>query len=706
MPPEVKTNGQTDSVLLDGLEVFTDAGQDLARSSAKLFDETVNEAASELQGSIKRLQHKGYRDKDVTQSLTKQLESIRINYELLSQRMNDEVNALGGGTFAITLFGRTTAGKSTLMTILTHGDGSQIGNGSQRTTRDVCTYDYHGLKVTDVPGIAAFEGSEDEDLAFATAKQGDLILFLITDDALQQSEAQFFSRIKSLGKPVICLVNVKVGVNAEGHLSEDSYMDLRDDLQDKFNDVEGLQAIRRSLVDYGPEYGQDWSCIPFAFVHLKSARMAQQPEYAEWADKLRRLSHFDDAIALIEREVQDKGGFYRFKSYTDIVSVPLVGALEELFAQSAENSNQGRLLIQKKRKHDEWIDDFEKRATSRVETLLADIAGDLKSEAISFSEDNYDNRLASSEWAKIVRKQDIQGLTDSLLMELEQECEDELRDIGREIEFDIHASRYRPISGSIKARGVVNTKRIWDWATTLTSGGLGLAALFVPQLVIPSVAVAAIGFIGNHFFDDFEKKKRRARLDMQEQLYADVDKRISQLRRQLKDVILNKIVNQQLRSTSRRISDAVSALFDLSATQRKLARQINAQQRMLSSAILSEALTYLGYDIGVERITRVARIPGETTLLLLADGTKLPHSLKQDLAGLLNETIRYVFESDDTCVLLSRTIGRACERRNIRIEDVKGEPLIAHIKGIDELNNDAQTGIRLGTQVTELLITS
>lgn len=706
MPPEVKTNGQTDSVLLDGLEAFTDAGQDLARSSAKLFDGTVNEAASELQGSIKRLQHKGYRDKDVTQSLTKQLESIRINYELLSQRMNDEVNALGGGTFAITLFGRTTAGKSTLMTILTHGDGSQIGNGSQRTTRDVRTYDYHGLKVTDVPGIAAFEGSEDEDLAFATAKQGDLILFLITDDAPQQSEAQFFSRIKSLGKPVICLVNVKVGVNAEGHLSEDGYMDLRDDLQDKFNDVEGLQAIRRSLVDYGPEYGQDWSCIPFAFVHLKSARMAQQPEYAEWADKLRRLSHFDDAIALIEREVQDKGGFYRFKSYTDIVSVPLVGALEELFAQSAENSNQGRLLIQKKRKHDEWVDDFEKRAKSRVETLLADIAGDLKSEAISFSEDNYDNRLASSEWAKIVRKQDIQGLTDSLLMELEQECEDALRDIGREIEFDIHASRYRPISGSIKARGVVNTKRIWDWATTLTSGGLGLAALFFPQLVIPRVAVDAIGFIGNHFFDDFEKKKRRARLDMQEQLYADVDKRISQLRRQLKDVISNKIVNQQLRSTSRRISDAVSALFDLSATQRKLARQINAQQRMLSSAILSEALTYLGYDIGVERITRVARIPGETTLLLLADGTKLPHSLKRDLAGLLNETIRYVFESDDTRVLLSRTIGRACERRNIRIEDVKGEPLIAHIKGIDELNNDAQTGIRLGTQVTELLITS
>ena len=56
-------------------------------------------------------------------------------------------------------------------------------------------------------------------------------------------------------------------------------------------------------------------------------------------------------------------------------------------------------------------------------------------------------------------------------------------------------------------------------------------------------------------------------------------------------------------------------------------------------------------------------------------------------------------------VMLSRTIGRTCDRRNIRIEEVKGEPLIAHIKAIDEVGNEARTGIRLGIQVTELLIT-
>lgn len=691
---------------LNGLDTYTELGFELANESVRLLGETVTEAITELQGNIERLQEGDYRDRDVTQSLATQLESIRIGYELLPQRVENQVNALAGGAFAITLFGRTTAGKSTLMTVLTHGDGRQIGNGSQRTTRDVRTYGYHGLEVTDVPGIAAFGGVEDEVLAFETAKQGDLILFLVTDDAPQKSEAEFLSRIKGLGKPVICLVNVKVGVHAKGHLSEDDYMDLRDDVQDKFDDAEGLQAIRRSLIDYGPEYGQDWSRIPFAFVHLKAAHMAQRPEYSNWADELYDLSRFGDAIALIEREVQSKGGFYRFKTYTDVVSVPLVEALEALFAQSVENSEQGRLLIQKKRKYDNWVSDFEKRATAKIETLLTSIADDLKRDASLFAEDNYDNKHASAEWAKIVKKRDVQSRANDLLVELRHECEDELRDIGREIEFDIRFSRYRLNLGSIKAHGAVDAKKVWNWTTVIVSGGLTIAGLFAaPQLVAGGVIAGVVGTVGSFFFDDFEERKRKARLDLQKQLYNSIDKNIDQLRRQLNGIVADKIINQQLRPTSQKISDVIGSLFDLSETQRRLARRINSQQRRLGSAIVTEALAYLGYNGLDGGITRVARIPGETTLLVLADKTRMPYGLKRDLAKLLDENIRYVFECDDIRVMLSRAIGRTCERRDIRIEEVKGEQLIAHIRMMNELGNEARTGMRLGTQITELLIT-
>ena len=46
------------------------------------------------------------------------------------------------------------------MEILTEGDGSSIGKGFQRTTRDVRKYTWNGLEITDDPGIGAFEGDK------------------------------------------------------------------------------------------------------------------------------------------------------------------------------------------------------------------------------------------------------------------------------------------------------------------------------------------------------------------------------------------------------------------------------------------------------------------------------------------------------------------------------------------------------------------
>ena len=65
-------------------------------------------------------------------------------------------------TFNLTLFGRTMSGKSTLMEILTKGDGKSIGIGAQRTTRDVRSYEWQGLTCNGMfPGVAAFDGDGD-----------------------------------------------------------------------------------------------------------------------------------------------------------------------------------------------------------------------------------------------------------------------------------------------------------------------------------------------------------------------------------------------------------------------------------------------------------------------------------------------------------------------------------------------------------------
>lgn len=197
------------------------------------------------------------------------------------------------------------------MEILTNGDGLSIGNGAQRTTRDVRQYNWNGLEITDVPGIGAFEGEDDEQIAFEAAKKADLILFLITDDAPQAAEAECFGRIMDLGKPVICIMNVKASA-PEGK----SIKLLTRDIEKRF-DMERLNEIRKQFMSYSKQLGQDWGYVPFVYVHLKSAFMSQNTEDPQVKDTLHKVSRIGFLKKKIVEQVRERGCFYRVKTFID-----------------------------------------------------------------------------------------------------------------------------------------------------------------------------------------------------------------------------------------------------------------------------------------------------------------------------------------------------------------------------------------------------
>ena len=157
-------------------------GLEIAQKSFHELENVLNTEKEELrsierkQDSIKRIKN----DRQVRQQIRdiedfeRTLTQVADNLNELKQRMED---------FSIVLYGRTMAGKSTLMEILTHGNGDSIGKGAQRTTLDVRPYEWNGLKVFDVPGTCSFGGTTDDKTAFEAAKSADMAIFLLTDDA-------------------------------------------------------------------------------------------------------------------------------------------------------------------------------------------------------------------------------------------------------------------------------------------------------------------------------------------------------------------------------------------------------------------------------------------------------------------------------------------------------------------------------------------
>ena len=126
-------------------------GYKIASAQEKNLNRALASAQEKVQNTIIDFNNSPCYAPEATELLEIQLVEIRDEFNRLSFAFKEDLQNLRENLskFSVTLFGRTMAGKSTLMEILTEGDGSSIGKGSQRTTRDVRKYMWNGLEITD-----------------------------------------------------------------------------------------------------------------------------------------------------------------------------------------------------------------------------------------------------------------------------------------------------------------------------------------------------------------------------------------------------------------------------------------------------------------------------------------------------------------------------------------------------------------------------
>lgn len=184
------------------------------------FENSVNSAGIEVTPS----ESESVRDAK-TLFITR-YETLRTTLDGLAQQTSETLSKAfadierDSDLVTIMLFGRTRAGKSTTMEALTGGDGSSIGIGKQHTTTNIRAYYFPqslnggapngpALRIVDTPGIEGFQGEALAEMAEEFVERSDHILFLLTDDKATADELDRFGAIKTQGKGVTVLLNVK-----------------------------------------------------------------------------------------------------------------------------------------------------------------------------------------------------------------------------------------------------------------------------------------------------------------------------------------------------------------------------------------------------------------------------------------------------------------------------------------------------------------
>lgn len=197
--------------------------------------------------------------------------------------------------FRVLMMGRTQAGKSTLLEVLTDGDGSRVGDGRQRFTRDVHERPMSGLPgvvLVDTPGVGARDGAEDFKLAFAQVADADLVLWVGNDNPGQEDTTRALQLIALLGKPVVVVLNCHRDLNP-AH----KYADFISDPDWAFSQAdEHFEWIAQLLAESGHRPVAEFA------VHADAAHRAVRDSSHADAETLRRHSRVEPLVAAIDAE--------------------------------------------------------------------------------------------------------------------------------------------------------------------------------------------------------------------------------------------------------------------------------------------------------------------------------------------------------------------------------------------------------------------
>ena len=693
------------SSVLDECKKSAKAGYKIAFGQGKNLNKVLSVAKEKVRSALYDFSNSPCYSPEATSLLEGQLSDIEQAFLKLSFAFQEDLENMRNNMsrFSITLFGRTMAGKSTLMEILTEGNGETIGKGAQRTTRDVRKYTWNGLEITDVPGIGAFEGEDDEQIAFEAAKTADLILFLITDDAPQATEADCFSRIIDLGKPVICIMNVKTSI-AEGK----SIKLVKRDIQKRF-DTERLRGIRNQFLKHANQFGQTWSHVPFIYVHLKSAYLAQQENNPELAELYYQMSRIDFLKSKIVDQVKTKGMLFRIKTFIDIISHPMLESFENLLNQSQINSVQGRTILAKKRQLNDWKNAFYRDGQAQISSLIVKIRSDLNSEIAVFAEEHFSDKNADKAWNALLKKRRVELICQELLEDLEVKANDKLKEISREITNELKFAASFASDKALKMDKIIDGKKLWNWSSVIVGGGLSVAAsiaylvgsVAAGPLGWAALAVTGIGILGSFFFKSREKKEFEARTRLEKSLRNNVTKMCDSLQTQMKKN-LDSLISIRIEELMREMDKVNSVIFRLADTQRELAWALNEHLVELNGQIITEAIKLIGAE-GLEwHIQSVARIPGNSSLIMLRDGTVFPKEQRDELYKMMAERINFVYESDSKKVFISRILGKDIDRNQINIEEKIG---VAHVP-LNDATPSMINRVRLAQQFSRMQIIS
>lgn len=614
-----------------------------AKVYLKGLKNSIDDASKIINECIEGMKKYHVNDESLVKSIRTQLQTVQTEFE---QSYDDTLKNLESKSnmsskFNITLFGKTKAGKSTLMEILTHGDGSHMGKGGQRTTRDVRSYEWKGMTVTDVPGIDAYGGEEDDEKAEEAATYADLILFMITAGQPEGSEADWMVKLKKMDKPMLCVCNYKQSIG-EGidDFRLKRLLSNPKKLEERMNIEELVSQFNTFLKEQLPNERVD-----FIITHLLAKFCSQQPEYESKKTELEKISRFSYVEQSLINEVNTNGVLHRKKCYLSIIDAPLYQQMNQLFAFSSDAYTQYRIIKDKIAIYEDWCDTFNKTQENKIVNVITEEYSTLRNSIPGFVESHLEDKDVDNAWKEHCKGFNTQYNIEKCIESVKAKLEEKTTDLFSELKTEIDFSFKLKAENGLGNYRFINWKKGIDWVGAIGSAGLTIASLVLSStpLFWAAIGVTAIFSFFSWFCDSREDKLRERRLKLSKKLNEGINKAEKSSKDKISKWFDENIARQE-QQISRRLSVVGRGMLSLSNGERQLALGYSKNHKDITKMIIANIFNAMKVPmVEIDRIVCAARVPGRRIALIVKGKEDLPIR-RNELASRLgnNEDIRII----------------------------------------------------------------
>lgn len=596
-------------------------GAQSAKETIEIIGYDIEKLEKDTQNIIDGIRKNNIKADEAMSNLIKQLKYYVSGYtnskSVFEKEILQKVKRIK--EFNVCIFGRTMAGKSTLMEIIKNGDGSSIGNGTQRTTRDVREYHWNGINIIDVPGVCVkhleTDAVKDEEIAFSAAKDSDMIIYLFNDDSFQQSDAKWLSKVKALGRPILGVMNVKK------YIDEDELEYVLQEIEEGFDD-ERIDELTKQIVDFSNISGQDWQNIKVVPTHLKSAFDARTNKNLDESRQLMEASRFKNVESALFELIANNGLFYRQKAFNDLTANFLLEIGESILESIYLNIDTQNIFKGANNEICDFKKAFKANAKRRIEEFIENVGRILRIQASSFAYANYNSDDLDVKWERIVRKYKHEEEAAAIINELYSEIQDRMYSIQKMIRQNLKT--IKPVLRKQNIGEIDYT----DYSTAYNYGigamGIGFTvACFAFRLTPIGLIVGSIlSAVGLKFVDDWARKKleeklQQARQQLQSELNVNINNYLCELKKQMIDYV-NVLVRECIDPLNETLRDLNQCLLKSKISQDGLLKQVQEEINKTNKQVLIKAFELLEEKKCCNQIIKGSvRIPGDTTVLLL-----------------------------------------------------------------------------------------